>query len=180
MPDSLDRGALETEEARRVRLDQLSYLVHESKMLERVIQRLPIELLETAPPTESFSVKERFGLLALMDEEVYRRWIEQIMAEDEPQLEKPDEEALAAQESWNEQDISAILTRVREAREQLVHLFQQIPAEDWERAGYFDDQRRDIYALARDIAQQDATHLRAMGQRLYESNMTSRREGDST
>lgn len=180
MPDSPDHGVLEDGEARQVRLDQMSYLVHETEALERIIERLPVELLETAPPTESFSVKERFGLLALMDEAIYRRWVEQIMAEDEPQLDEPDEEALVAQEPWNEQDMGVILARVREARKELVHLFQQIPAEDWKRAGYFNDQRRDIYALARDIAHQDATHLRAMGQRLYESNMTSRRESDAT
>ena len=167
----------EGEARRRVLLEQLAYLLHEVEALQQVIKQVPDSLLEQLPPASSFSIKQRFGLLALRDEEVHQRWLEQIIAEEEPHFEQVDEQALVEKELWNEQSIDNILDRVRQARSRLVKAFRKVPASEWERGGLFGEKRRDVYMIARDIARNDATHLRTMGQLLYESNMTGRPDG---
>ena len=162
----------EGEGRRHVLLEQLAYLLHEVEALQQVIKRVPGNLLEQPPPASSFSIKQRFGLLAMRDEEVHQRWLEQIVAEEEPHFEQVDEQALVEKESWNERSMDDILDRVQQARDRLVKAFKKLPASEWERGGLFGEKRRDVYALARDIARNDVTHLRMMGQLLYQSDMT--------
>ena len=166
-------GQIDEGEGRRhMLLEQLAYLLHEVEALQQVIKHVPDNLLKQPPPASSFSIKQRFGLLAVRDEEVHQRWLEQVVAEEEPHFEQVNEQVLVEKESWNERSMSGILDRVWQARDQLVEAFKKLPASEWERSGLFGEKRRDVYTLARDIARNDATHLRMMAQLLYESDIT--------
>ena len=158
------------EATREALLDQLAYLRHETTSLAQVIDRVPDGLLVQRPPDSDFSIKERFGLLALFDEEVYQEWLAQVVAEDEPHFEPVDEQALVAQEAWSEWAIDDILQRVKEARARLIETFEKLPPDEWERGGHFGEAYRDVYAIARDISRNDMTHLRTMGQHLHSSS----------
>ncbi len=158
-------------------LDQMAHLMREVEVLGQVIGRVPENLLSGRPLPSSLSIKESFGLLVALDERVHRPRIRQIITEDEPRFEPKDERTLIEPEDWNAQDMPAILERVGTARRRLVETFEALPAEAWSRAGHFPTEdggghaRRDLYELAHAISQHDADRLRALGQRLYESQM---------
>ena len=168
-------------------LDQLRHLVREVDMLENVIGRVPEKLLVEAPPGETHSIKEIFGLIARLDEAVHPERIERLLAEDTPHFAPADPEALLSEEAWGEQPITAILERVRTARQGLVHQMEAVPPNDWLRTGVFpkdeakvnrtgendeeEAEERDLYWMAHTLCQRDAARLKGMTRRLHESHM---------
>ena len=74
----------EAADLREALLDQLAYLIDEIEALKAVIDRVPVPLLEARPPNGEPSLKQTYGLLATLDEEVYLPRLQQMMAPDEP------------------------------------------------------------------------------------------------
>lgn len=183
MPEPTD--AASEEQRARLRaglLGQLAHLIREVEMLEGVIGRVPERLLAEAPPEERFSIKETFGLLALLDEAVHRARLARIAAEDAPRFDPFDPEALLAEEAWGERAMDAIFARVQEARRGLIDAFEAVPPPGWRRAGHFpgepagpeetsEPEPRDLYEMAHAIGLHDTAHLRALSRRLFESHL---------
>ena len=171
-----------SEETRASILDQLAYLAREADALEQIIGEVPDAVLTERPPSgDDWSIKETFALLARLDEAVYPRWVERIASEDEPRLDPPDEEALLAAgddgADWNAHDITNLMERVQEARKAFVGMLQELPPRMWKREAIFGDgddpDRRDVYAITRDVVRRDYDRLRRMTRRLHESELSA-------
>ncbi|MFB3131052.1 MAG: DinB family protein [Rhodothermales bacterium] len=164
----------EAADLREALLDQLAYLIDEIEALKAVIDRVPVPLLEARPPNGDPSLKETYGLLATLDEEVYLPRLQQMMAQDEPAFDPVDEATLAERAGWNDHPIELILERVQDARRALLVFLRALPPEAWTHTGRFGERRRDVYSLAHHITQHDVDLLRTVGYRLYESNLLTR------
>lgn len=165
------------EELRHALLGQLRYLVDEVEMLKEVIGRVPEKLLEGRPLEGDLSIKEFFGLLAVLDDEVYQPRIERMTGDEEPVFEAVDVNELAYEAGWNAHEMTELLERVQSARRALVEALEALPPEAWAQVGHFQEEdgteRRDIYELAHGITQHDAESLRAVSYRLHGSQMSS-------
>lgn len=164
MAESIDSRA----DLRDALLDQLAYLVDEVEALRLVIDRIPEPLQAICPPGEAFSIKETYGLLAALDEEVHLPRFERMIAEADPAFDAVDEATLAAQDAWNDYPFDAILDQVRQARHCLVVFLRGLPPEAWTRTAHLGGERFDVYGLAHHITQHDADLLRSVGYRLWE------------
>jgi hypothetical protein len=99
--------------------------------------------------------------------------VRRVLAENEPTLEAP----AVDERLRNEHKLADLLAEVRAAREALVELLANAPADGWERTGILPDgERRAVHELARDIVQRDAEQLRTLAYRLHESHLTDRSE----
>ena len=165
MPESVPTQAAGVREAL---LDQLAYLIDEIEALKAVVDRVPPSLQEARPLRQDLSLKELYGLLATLDEAVYRPRLRQMMAEDTPAFDTVDEAALVTEAGWNEQPLDHILDRVQEARRGLLSVLRALPPEAWARTGHFGDERRDVYSLAHHIIQHNVDLLRTIGYRLHD------------
>lgn len=165
MPES---APIQTADLRAALLDQLAYLIDEIEALKAVVERVPPPLQEAHPQREDLSMKELYGLLATLDEAVYRPRLRQMIAEDTPAFGTVDEAALAAEAGWNEQPLGTILDRVQEARRALLSFLHTLPPEAWSRTARFGDEHRDLYSLAHHIIQHNVDLLRTIGYRLNE------------
>jgi hypothetical protein len=159
---------------RRALTEQVGYLLDEIEHLRSIVHRIPGPLLEGRPLPDSFSMKEIYGMFAVLDEHVHLPRLQHIVADDEPELPLEDVRLLLAREPWNEYEIGAVLDRVREARAGLVSFLQALPGAEWVRAGTIGGERRTIYDVAYGITQLDTDHLRDLAHRLHESHLTTR------
>ncbi len=164
----------EAADLREALLDQLAYLIDEIEALKAVIDRVPVPLLEARPPNGDPSLKQTYGLLATLDEEVYLPRLQQMMAQDEPAFDPVDEAALAEPAGWNDHPIEPILERVQDARRALLVFLRALSPEAWTHTGRFGERRRDVYGLAHHITQHDVDLLRTVGYRLHESNLLTK------
>lgn len=163
-----------TAQWRMALLDQLAYLKDEIEALKGVIGRVPERLQEGRPVPGELSLKEAYGLIATLDADVRLPRLHRMVAEDEPHFEAADEAALATRQDWNALPMEAILVRVQAARQALLEALRALPEEEWNRTGVFVDIHRDVYGLAHAVTQHDTDVLRAIGQRLHDSHLTSR------
>ncbi len=161
----------EAADLREALLDQLAFLIDEIEALKAVVDRVLTPLLEARPPNNEPSLKETYGLLATLDEEVYLPRFQQMMTEDEPAFDPVDEAALAERAGWNDHPIEPILERVQDARRALLAFLRALPPEAWRHTGRFGERSRDVYGLAHHITQHDVDLLRTVGYRLYESTL---------
>lgn len=164
----------EAADLREALLEQLAYLIDEIEALKAVIDRVPVPLLEARPPNGDPSLKQTYGLLAALDEEVYLPRLQQMMAQDDPAFDSVDEAALVERAGWNDHSIEAILERVQDARGALLAFLRALPPEAWRRTARFGEQRRDVYGLAHHVTQHDVDLLRTVGYRLHESNLLTK------
>lgn len=153
-------------------LDQLRYLISEAQALAPLLNDLPTEVLEMRPP-EGWSTKQTLGLLADCDRQVFLPRLHRIVADDRPQVEAADEEALVEGADWNEKPVEEILAAVREARGDTVSFLDNLPPEEWARSGILPDgDPQNIYELALHITRHDLKYLRQLGRRMHEANLT--------
>lgn len=159
---------------RKALIDQLAYLVDEVEALKPVVDRVPVPVQEARPLVNDLSIKETYGLIAVLDEQVYLPCLQAMMEDEAPVFDAIDEKALAHQGAWNEASMDTILKKVEQARHHLLAFLHALAPEQWAQAGHFEEQQRDVYALAHYITQHDADLLRSVGYRLHESHLTSR------
>ncbi|MEA3078530.1 MAG: hypothetical protein QOF60_3438, partial [Actinomycetota bacterium] len=65
----------------------------------------------------------------------YDRWVQQILAEDRPELEGPGPEALAVERKYNDDDPVAVVDALAANAEALAVTFENIPSDGWDRVG---------------------------------------------
>lgn len=159
---------------REALLDQLAYLVDEIEALRGIVHRVPEPVLTARPPGEALSIKQAYGVLAVLDEAVHLPRFRRLAAEDEPAFEPPDPAGFAAHEAWDDAPIDALLARVQAARRALVAFLRTLPPDAWARTATVDGVLHDGYALAHAVTQHDADLLRPVGYRLHEARLTGR------
>jgi len=161
---------------RTAQQEQLKYLIDEVEALKEVIDRVPEPLQRDKPMGKELSLREIYGVLAQADARTHVPLIERMVAEDNPVITPPSDEARADNASWNEHAMEEILSKLQAARKRLVDTLQALPAEAWTRTATVDDTTRDVYGVAHAIIQRDAELLRTAGYRLHESHLTDREE----
>lgn len=175
-PDTpADATAEDPDELRAALIDQLRYLIDEIRTLKGIVDIVPEPVREGRPTPDALTMKEIYGVIARMDERVYRPRIERIIEEDEaPAFEPVEDRALAQDEDWNDMPIEDILERVQAARAALVAALEDLPAAAWERTGRFGDAEWNVYEVVHHIIQEDTRRLRTLSYRLHETNLTDR------
>ncbi len=167
--------ASDEEKLREGLLNQLRYLMAEAEALEAVIGRVPDEVLMGRPPGAERSIKEMFGCMVALDEQVRRPRLARLIGEDEPTFTPAAEGALTAAVDWNAMEMAALLARVQSARGTLADAFEALPPDAWGRTARFPAEegieRRDIYEMAHAICLHDAACLRRVTRRLSESQL---------
>lgn len=152
---------------REALLEQLAYLIDEIEALKPVARRVPEPLQAARPLPTDFSMKEIYGLLAMLDETVHLPRFRRLAEEDTPAFEPVDEAALVGAQAFGEVPLSDLLSRVQQARRRLVDFLRALPPEVWARPATLGGTPYDGYALAHRITQQDADRLRPLAYRLY-------------
>ena len=162
----------ETLAARREALiDQLGWLSDEAKALEPMLAELPAWALDQAPLPDDRTAKETLAYLALLDRDVYPRWMEQLVADKHPALAEAGNERDA---EANNRDLGDLLGEVREARKSLIGIVEAVPESEWTRKAMLADDEVDLFDLALRIVRHDADCLRNLAYRLHEANLTDR------
>ena len=162
----------ETLAARREALiDQLGWLSDEAKALEPMLAGLPEWALDQAPLPDEHTAKETLALLASLDREVYPKWIEQLVADEQPALA---EENVETDSEANAHDLGDLLGEVREARKSLIGVVEAVPESEWTRKATLADEDVDLFDLALRIVRHDADCLRNLAYRLHEANLANR------
>lgn len=153
-------------------IGQLRYLIEEARALGPLLEGLPSDVLDMRPP-DGFSTKETLGLLADCDQQVFLPRLHQIIAEDRPQLESFDVDALVEGAEWADTSLSEILSTVREHRKEVVSFLENLPPNEWVREGVMpNDETQNIYELTLFIGQHDVQYLRQLGQMMHDTNLT--------
>ena len=86
--------------------------------------------------------------------------IRRIMAQDDPALSFPDFEARVEQSAYNDKDTLEVLGWLELVCGELASILDGVNADDWNRTGQVDGERRDALTLARDAVHQGSHHLR--------------------
>ena len=164
-------NAPETLEARReALLHQLGWLADEARALGPLLDGLPAWALEQTALPEERSVKATLARLAALDQSVYPRWIEQIVAEEQPTL-SPAEVAVDS-DDVNAQPVHDLLESLQAARARLLAAIETVPEADWSRTAVLGDETITLYDLILHIVRHDAEELRTLAYRLYEAKLT--------
>ncbi len=164
-------------ELREKLLGQLAYLIDEVEALEPLLERIPEQALEGRLLEGDLSVKERYGLLATLDEQVYLPRLRRIVSGEEPAWGEIDETRLLRQENWHQYSFPAILHRVAEGRKALVDYLESLSPGDWNGEAGRPGARMTLYEAAYRIIERDVEHLRAAGYRLHETRLSTRVQG---
>ncbi|MFP4227419.1 MAG: DinB family protein [Salinivenus sp.] len=165
-PEAL-RGAL---------LDQLRHLVEEVEALRTVVDGLPDTIKSGRPGPEVLTMKELYGALTTLDDEVRPRRVTRIVEEDTPTLDPVDIDATAREAGWNDTPLPDILTRLQGARRALVDQLEALPLADWHRTGTLDGESVTLFTLVHRMTQADTERLRDLGYRLHGAHLSDRDE----
>ncbi len=156
---------------REALVNQLGWLADEAKALEPMLVDLPAWALDQAPMPGDRTAKEALAHLAVLDREVYPRWIEQIVAEECPSLIQSEVEIDA---DANTRDIGSLLADVEQARVAFISTVQAVPEAEWTRTATLDDVEVDLFALILRIVRNDADCLRDLAYRFHEAKLSDR------
>jgi len=157
-------------------VDHLAYLVEEIEALQTVVGSVPDQIKNERPAPDALTMKELYGAIAALDEEVRPGRIERVMEEGEPTLSPIDIEAEVREAGWNERELTTILDRVETARHQLVDRLDALPPEAWHRAATLEDERYTLFELVHRMTQEDLQRLRDLGYRLHGAHLSDRDE----
>ncbi|NNF57036.1 MAG: hypothetical protein HKN04_02235 [Rhodothermaceae bacterium] len=153
---------------REALLHQLGWLADEAEALGPLLDGLPAWALEQTALPEERSVKETLARLTTLDRAVYPRWIEQVVAEEQPTL-APAE--AAPDSDVNTQDVGGLLQGLRSARSAFIAVIETVPGADWSRTAQLDGKTVTLYDLALRVVRHDAEELRTLAYRLYEAKL---------
>lgn len=177
---SADSGSIDRSgEGREALLGQLRYLTDELEALENVIHLVPEGLRASRPTPDELTIKEIFGVIATLDEEVRRPRLERMTQADEPPSfsESDDADEIASARDWNGHALDDILERVQSGRRKLIDTFEALDAAQWDASATFGKEERDVYELALHIIREDSERLRTISYRLHDSTLTDREGG---
>ena len=163
-------NAPETLAARReALLHQLGWLADEAGALGPLLEGLPAWALEQTALPEERSVKETLARLTALDRAVYPRWIERILAEEQPTLASAE---AAVDSDVNTQAVGALLEALQATRAHLLAAIETVPEANWSRTALLDGETVTLYDLVLRIVRHDAEELRTLAYRLYEAKLT--------
>lgn len=180
MDETTDIPEAQSEDPEALRdalLDQLAYLVDEIEALETVIQGVPDEIIEGRPAPEELTMKELYGAIVTLDDEVRATRVNRLAnADDEPSLESVEVDERVRESGWNEHDLTDILDQLKEARRALVDQLTALPLEVWHRTATLDGESLSLFELVHRMTQADVRRLRDLGYRLHGAHLSDRDE----
>jgi hypothetical protein len=100
-----------------------------------LLSNLDEELLRWRPIPNKWSIKEIMCHLRDMERLAYLARYEKIIADDNPDLENVDQNRLAYENDYLNQDAKAALDEFKKLRAATVKTLEFVPVEDWSRAG---------------------------------------------
>ncbi len=95
--------------------------------------------------------------------ENYGRWIRQCLAEDDPVLEGPAPDELAAERRYNEDDPVAVADALAANAERLAATVEAVPADGWDRSGSRRGEERSVRLMTRRAVHEGSHHLLDIG-----------------
>lgn len=128
-------------------------------VVERLVGRLPDEVIRTRPAEGEWAVIEVVAHLGDTDERTVAR-IERVLAEDEPMLEPYDQAALALEADYISRDLAEELARFSAVRAAQVALLEGLDDAGWRRIGHHGEHGRvTVEQLTAHTAGEDGDHL---------------------
>lgn len=179
MEDTVDIDEAQEDDPAALRdalLDQAAHLIDEIDALRTVAGGLPDEIKCGRPAPDALTMKEIYGALATLDEDVRGPWVRRLVEEDTPSLSSVDIEAEVREGNWNETELGSIFDRVQEARRQLVDRLDALPLEAWHRTATLNEETLSLFELVYQMIQQDLQRLRDLGYRLHGAHLSERDE----
>lgn len=179
MADSTDVSTAQTEDPGALRdalVDQMGYLLAEIEALKPVVRGLPDDIKEGRPGPDVLTMKELYGAIATLDEEVREPRVERVVEEDEPAFSQTEIASEVREGPWNELEMEAILDRVETARNRLVDRLDALPLDAWHRTATLGEETYTLFELVHEMTQEDADRLRALGYRLHGAHLSDRDE----
>lgn len=129
------------------------------ELLRTLTQTIDDEQARQAPDSEAWSIVEVVAHLADVEERAIQR-IRRIMAETEPLLERMQPAALAVERGYRQQQLSEVIPRFEQLRQERLSLLASLPATAWERtARHAEHGVMTLYQLTVHMCQHDVTHL---------------------
>lgn len=128
-------------------------------VVERLVLRLPDEVIRARPTEGEWAIIEVVAHLGDTDERTVAR-IDRMLAEDEPKLEPYDQAALAIERNYIAMDLAEQLARFAAIRGEHVSLLEQLDDDAWRRAGHHGEHGRiTVQELTAHTAGEDGDHL---------------------
>ena len=139
----------------------LRSLPHE---LEDLLTELDEETLRWRPVPNKWSIKEIMCHLRDMESDAYAARYRKILSEDNPDLPNVDQDKLAIERDYSNQDAMAALAEFKRLRASTIEILENTPAEDWSRSGVHetDGPMTIEQLLVRQIKGNDLNHLAQM------------------
>ncbi len=95
-----------------------------------------------------------------------QRWIRQCMEEDDPVMEGPGPDELAAERRYNEDDPTEVTDALAVNAEALAATVEAVPADGWDRTGVRRGEERSVRLMARRAVHEGSHHLLDIGRGL--------------
>lgn len=128
-------------------------------VVERLVSRLPDDVIRARPADGEWAIIEVVAHLADTDERTIDR-IRRMLSEHEPMLEPYDQAALAVDRDYIGMDLAEQLARLRELRSAHVALLEGLDGAAWSRAGHHGEHGRvTVQQLTAHSAGEDGDHL---------------------
>jgi hypothetical protein len=161
-------------ELRKSLIDQVAYLVQEVVALKTVVDAVPEDVQAGRPTSDDLSMKEIYGLIATLDDEVRRPVVDAVAEGETPDVSGSPPRQQVQQSDWNERDIQTVLDAVQDARRRLVDALQSVPADDWAQPVHVDGDPITVFEWTHRIAETDLERLRDLGYRLHDADLSNR------
>ncbi|MFP5263941.1 MAG: DinB family protein [Blastocatellia bacterium] len=129
--------------------------------LEDLLKDLDEETLRWRPIPNKWSIKEIMCHLRDMERESYLARYRKMISEENPFLPNVDQDRLAYERDYINQDARAALEEFKRIREETVETLQDLPPEAWARGGVheFDGHMTIEFLVHRQIKGNDLNHL---------------------
>jgi hypothetical protein len=147
-------------------------LIEEVEALKTVVGAVPDEVQSGRPTPSDLTMKEIYGLLATLDTEVRPAQIQAVAGGHEPSLEPPAPDSLVRNDGWNDRSMDAILNAVQDARRGFVDGLRDLSPEAWQATATYDGEPLTLAALVHRYARDDMEHLRTLGHRLHDADLS--------
>lgn len=113
----------------------LSNLISLPNELDDLLEGLDEETLRWRPIPNKWSIKEIMCHLRDMEQLAYLGRYQRILTEDNPQLANVDQDRLAFESDYINQDAQSALTDFKELRRETLQTLEAVPTEVWSRSG---------------------------------------------
>jgi len=162
-------------ELRKGLIDQLAYLVQEVAALKTVVDAVPEDVQAGRPTGEDLTMKEIYGLIATLDDEVRGPVVEALAdGEAPPSVPAEPPRQQVRSDDWNARNIESVLDAVQDARRRFVDALQTVPPDDWAQTVAVGGEAITLFEWTHRIAEADLERLRDLGYRLHDADLSDR------